>query len=97
MQLPERFERKRHQTPRPERIVHVCRVVDVQLQPRAQRSCVLVKGRLEPAGPQPTTLEPGWRDCRHCGQPLACIETWRTEQLEWPGRPAAFRQRRAFK
>src|SRR5258708_34840195 len=58
-QSPESLEREREQSPRPESLVVIVRgVFHMHLDARAELAYVLMKRRLEPAGPELTATHP---------------------------------------
>src|ERR1700723_1325603 len=92
-QPPESLEREREQSPRPERFVVIVHgVFHRHLDACAELAYVLMKRRLEPAGPEPAATHP-WRCKRmHLCQQCRHVQIRRPEQLQRPGGAATFRQ-----
>ena len=75
LEVAQRLERKRLQSPRSEGRVIVGGIFDVHLQARAQPALMLVERRLEPTRPQPATCEPVRGESLHLGDDCAATSS----------------------
>src|SRR6185369_12616462 len=93
-ELPERLQGERDEPPRPEALVIVRAVLDVDLEAGAELPRVLLERRLEPARTESAALEPGRRELRHRREDRARIDVGRAEDFERARRPAPLGERR---
>src|SRR4030095_16756228 len=93
---PQGLKREGDQAPRPKAVVVVAGVLDMNLYSRAELACVLVKRRLEPTVPQPSTMHPTGREGFHFCHYSARLEIRRAEQLQWTRRAAPLGKSGAF-